>query len=128
MHYHVHLPMKFTEEEKPLVLEYLKKFKHSELSIKMFMCAYFGGRLFRDSYISLDLYIRTSLKYADIRSDKDESLKRYWNFSDEHNYSNFFSFSKDTILEGTMNDVEKMITDLLFSEGNHKLYTRLTNV
>ena len=128
MKYYRHLPMNFTEEEKPLVLEYLKRFKHSELSIKMLMCAYFGGRLFRGSYISLDLYIRTSLKYADIRSDKDESLKRYWNFSHEHNYSNFFSFSKDTILEGTMNDVEKMITDLLFYEGNHKLYTRLTNV
>lgn len=127
MHNHVHLPMDFTEKEKPLILEYLKEFKHSELSIKMLMCAYFGGRISREAYISLDAYIKKSLKYADIRYDKDESLKRYWNFSHETNYSDFFGFSKNTILKGTVNDVEKMITDLLFYEGNNKLYTRLTN-
>lgn len=129
----IHLPMDFTDEEKPLVLEYLKKFKHSQLSIKMLMCAYFGGCRFREGYISFGLYIRLSLRCADTCSDKDESLKRYWHFNHQLlNDNSFFAFSKDTILNGTMNDVEKMITDWLFTERNPRpIYYQsmwLTNV
>ena len=100
--------------------------------MKMLMCAYFGGDRFREGYITIATYITESLRYADTREDRDESLKRYWHFNGDRNYSDFFGFSKDTILNGTMNDVEKMITDWLFAEREHRpIYYQsmwLTNV
>lgn len=127
-----HLPIELSKGEKELVLQYIQKFKRSPLSMKMLMCAYFGGEKFRDGYITIASYITESLRYADTREDKDESLKRYWHFNGDRNYTNFFGFSKDTILKGTMNDVEKMITDWLFAEREHRpIYYQsmwLTNV
>ena len=109
MHYHVHLPMKFTEEEKPLVLEYLKRFKHSELSIKMLMCAYFGGAKYREGFISLESYLKWCLRD---NISNNEKLSKFWSM--DAMGGNFFDFPKKTILEGSLNDTEKMIAHWLF--------------
>lgn len=113
MHHHIHLPMEFTEEEKSLVLEYLKKFKHSQLSIKMLMCVYFGGCRYRQGYIDVKKYLDYCL-YKDTHS-----LEKFWGMDPR---GKFFGFAKNIIVDGTMNEVEKMITDWLFSERNNKQY------
>ena len=105
--------MEFTEEEKPLVLEYFQKYKHSPMSMKMLLCAYFGGARFRQSYISLQLYLEASL--SETRS-KGKPVEECWYMNNELRNENFFGFPKAKIVNGTLCDVEKMITEWLFIE------------
>ena len=106
----IHLPMEFTEEEKPLVLQYLQRFKHSQMSLKMLLCAYFGGYKYRDGFISIERYLKWCLR--DNIQDND-ALMKFWAMDKP---GTFFDFSRRTIMQETMNDTEKMITDWFFIE------------
>ena len=95
--------MQITEEEKPLVQKYLKKFKHSPLCLKMLMCSYYADK-YKTGFITPKDYLKQSV---DIMGGERE-LAQFWNL-DKVYKSNFFGFNTDIILNGTVNDVECMI-------------------
>lgn len=109
----VHVPMKLTEHEKRMVMEYNRVFKHSPLSIKMLLCAYYGSH-YKSGYIGFESYLTPSINMGKTAYSpyvtEDDSLIHYWNM--KHNWKTvFFGFDRDTIMEGTVSDVERMITE-----------------
>lgn len=110
----IHLPMELTQHEKRMVMEYNRVFKHSPLSIKMLLCAYYGSH-YKHGYIDFESYLTSSVsigktaKYSSYVTE-DESLICYWNM--KHYWKRiFFGFDRDTIMEGTISDVESMVTE-----------------
>ena len=99
-----HMPMEFTEEEKPLVQKYLKKFKHSPLCLKMLMCSYYAHK-YKTGYITPKHYLKQSVGVM----GGDRELAQFWNLGKVYK-TTFFGFDADVILDGTVNDVECMIT------------------
>jgi hypothetical protein len=105
--------MEFTDEEKQLVLEYLKTFKRSPLSLKMLMCAYHGRFFPGDNFIALKSYLRVSIQYGrnSYALDLNKRLADAWNL-DKQWKKVFFGFNRDIILNGTISDVENMVTEV----------------
>ena len=98
-----HMPMQFTEGEKPLAQKYLKKFKHSPLCLKMLMCSYYANK-YKTGFITPKYYLELSVRVM----GGDRELAQFWNL-DKTYKSKFFGFTTDIILNGTVNDVECMI-------------------
>lgn len=105
--------MEFTDEEKRLVLEYLKTFKRSPLSLKMLMCAYHGRFFPGGNFIALESYLRVSIQYGrnSHTLDLNKRLANVWNL-DKQWKKVFFGFNRDTILNGTISDIENMVTEV----------------
>jgi len=77
----VHLPMELTQREKNLVIDYLRRYKHSPLSIKMLLCAYSGSH-YRNGYISFESYLVPSInavnRYGDSRLYSTKNTRDQW--------------------------------------------------
>ena len=73
------------------------------------MCAYFGGAKYREGFISLESYLKWCLRD---NISNNEKLSKFWSM--DVMGGNFFDFPKKTILEGSLNDTEKMIAHWLF--------------
>ena len=120
----VHLPMELTQREKNLVIDYLRRYKHSPLSIKMLLCAY-SGSPYRNGYINFESYLVPSINavscYGDSRlySTRDECLIDSWHM-DRNWKTRFFGFDRDTIMEGTIGDVETMVSEVYSRYINEK--------
>lgn len=110
----VHVPMELNRAEKLLLMEYFKVYKHSPLSIKMLLCAY-HGRFFPGScFISLESYLKASIQCSRNSSyilDLNKRLADTWNLNKQWKKV-FFGFSINIILNGTISDVESMVTGI----------------
>ena len=127
----VHVPMELNKTEKLLLIEYFKAYKHSPLSIKMLLCAYHGRFFQGGCFIPLESYLRTSIQYSRNFSfilDLNQILTDTWNLNKPWKNA-FFGFDRNTILNGTISDVENMVTEvhLNYIERQNALSRTLAN-
>lgn len=126
----VHVPMELNRVEKLLLMEYFKAYKRSRLSIKMLLCAYHGRFFPGSNFISLESYLRVSVQYGrnSHTQDLNERLADAWNLNKQWKKV-FFGFDRNTILNGTISDVENMVTEirLEYIERQNALSRTLAN-
>ena len=108
-----HVPMEFTKMEKPKVIEYLKLYKHSPMAIKALLCAYHGRFHHSGCFISLESFLTISIQscHGSMRWKLDERLVEAWNL-DKQWKKVFFGFDRDKVVNGTVSDVESMVTEV----------------
>lgn len=127
----VHVPLELNRAEKLLLIEYFKVYKHSPLSIKMLLCAYHGHFFPGSNFISLESYLRASIQCSRNSSyilDLNQRLADTWNLNKQWKKV-FFGFDRNTILNGTISDVENMVTEvrLNYIERQNALSRTLAN-
>lgn len=96
------------EGNKLLLAKYLKKYKHSAMAKKLALCSYWATVYRPESFISFKSFLLYSLN--EDKEPTDAGLMKTWNITDIRYKSVFFGFDVGTIIYGSLNDVEAMIT------------------
>ena len=109
------MPFKLNPYEEGLLRDYIKIYKHSPLSIKMVLCAYYA-RTYTGRYIDFDTYLSYCISYYNthlnaLPNKLDYLLLKQWDLLEPWK-SHFFGFDVKTIRFGSITDVEKMVTEI----------------
>lgn len=100
------------DNEKNLLVQYLKRFKSSTLAKKLALCSYWATVYRPESFISFMSFLLYSLE--EDKEPTDAGLMKAWNITDTRYKNIFFGFNVGTIIYGNLNDVEAMITEWIF--------------
>lgn len=110
----IHIPLKLNPYERKLLCRYHGIFKHSPISVKMLLCAYYGAT-YGKMYITFETYLSYCINYytkeTQTQRDPDYTLMTQWDIAERWK-THFFGFEVQKIREGSVADVEKMVTDL----------------
>jgi len=107
----VHMPLlvMLKDNEKNLLVQYLKRYKHSTLAKKMALCSYWATVYKPSSFISFMSFLLYSLEKD--KEPTDTGLLKSWGLTDLRYKPKFFGFDTGKIIYGNLNDVEAMITE-----------------
>lgn len=107
----VHMPLlvMLNDVDKELLAKYLKKYRHSAMAKKLALCSYWATVYRPESFISFKSFLLYSLEKD--KEPTDAGLMKTWNITDIRYKSIFFGFDVGTIIYGSLNDVEAMITE-----------------
>ena len=100
--------------DKELLAKYLKKYRHSVMAKKLALCSYWATVYKPESFISFKSFLLYSLKEE--KEPTDAGLIKTWNIADIRYKSIFFGFDVGTIIYGSLNDVETMITEWIVQQ------------
>jgi hypothetical protein len=104
--------MDFTPEEKRLVREYMKRYKHSYVAMNMLMIARHSTKLFPDFFIEFTSFLNQSLKD---KNQTEDDLLRYWHLHGNTGKTRFFSIPSEFI-RASRGDLEAVITEQVHSK------------
>lgn len=109
------MPFNLNPYKKGLLRDYIKIYKHSPLSIKMALCAYYA-RTYTGRYINFDTYLSLCISNYKVHlnflpNKLDYLLLEQWDLLQPWK-THFFGFNVKTIRFGSITDVEKMVTEI----------------
>ena len=110
----VHMPLLIMRSDKELLVKYLKKYRHSAMAKKLALCSYWATVYRPESFISFKSFLLYSLQ--EDKEPTDAGLMKTWKIADIRYKSIFFGFDVGTIINGSLNDVETMITEWIVQQ------------
>lgn len=114
----IHMPMTFTLEEKKLVREYMKRYKHSHVAMNMLMIARHATKMFPSDFIEFTSFLIQSLKE---KVEDEECLLRYWHLHEGGGKTRFFSVPVEFV-RASRGDLEVVITEQIHSKTYQRHY------
>ena len=114
----VHMPMTFTPNEKKLVREYMKRYKHSHVAMNMLMIARHSTKLFPVDFIDFTSFLSQSLKD---KNQTEDDLLMYWNLHGDINKTRFFSVPSEFV-RASRGDLEAVIAEQIHSKTYPRFY------
>lgn len=112
----VHMPMTFTPNERKLVCEYMKRYKHSHVAMNMLMIARHSTKTFSDDFIEFTSFLIQSLKD---KNQTEDDLLKHWHLYGNTDKTRFFSVPSEFI-RASRGDLEAVITE----QAHSKTYPR----
>ena len=112
------MPMTFTPNEKKLVREYMKRYKHSHVAMNMLMIARHSTKLFPVDFIDFTSFLNQSLKD---KNQTEDDLLRHWHLHDGTNKTRFFSVPAEFV-RASRGELEAVIAEQIHSKTYPRYY------